>query len=448
MIAHRKAFLADATTIYAYDLMTGNRSVVFDLRKTVTIPGIDGRLPVRTPLRYTLSIAEDHLYARLGTQNLHSSQNEAAEELQNYSCVVCLGPLRAGNEKAIPLRWTMEPPSNLKDSSPIFEGTPVVEGNRIYALLSRTVGGDSISTVVCYQNPDRHEKPEVLWQKDVGKSALIPSSESLTTQQLLTLADSQILYCNNLGSILALDAGSGRFKWAYQYRSLERNRSPSTMELCPCLVAAGRVFAAPTDSNSIFCLDIQSGRALWEHEGVEGTQFLGVVRDLLICSVRGPVKGLRAIDTTGNVAWSHHDDGGESTFGTGFVTPEVVLWPTKHGLHFLRPSNGTAIRQPISGPFGNLCYADGFLVVTTPTEIWGYVAERHFLNSRKGAVDADPADSHAQMQLALAEADAGLFAEAMKRFQRVGKNPSLANEATCRWRELVTDQLHQAILAR
>jgi outer membrane protein assembly factor BamB len=434
VIAHGRAFIADATTVYSFDLMTGERAEVYKLPKKQIIPGLDGRLPVRSPLRYTLTFANDHLYARLGAQTMPSSADEGGGDGQNYSCIVCL-PVEGSKE-----RWLIEPPASMRDSAPVFEGAPVVAGDRIYALVARIVGGDAITTIVCYQNSS---DPEVLWQKDVGKSPQLPAAGSGRPLQVLTLTDSRVLYCNNSGSILAVDSRSGQFLWAYQYRHLDR--PTARLELSPCVYAGGQVFAAPTDSNCIYCLDVNTGRPIWEHEGVEGVQFLGITHELCVCSVRGSVKGIRAIDERGNAAWIHHDDGGESTFGSGFVSADVVFWPTKHGLQFLRPDNGTALRAPLPGPLGNLCYADGFLIVATPTEVWGYVAERHFLNARKRAVEEDAADMQSQLKLAMAEADAGLFTEAKKRFQVVAGNQSYAAEARERWRQLVIDRFLQAV---
>jgi hypothetical protein len=41
------------------------------------------------------------------------------------------------------------------------------------------------------------------------------------------------------------------------------------------------------------------------------------------------------------------------------------------------------LRSPIRGSFGNLCYADGVLLVTTATEVWGYVSEAKKLGDRR-----------------------------------------------------------------
>ena len=449
VLAHGYAYLADATSVYAYDLRTGSRSTVFDLRKTVLVPGLDSRIPARSALRYTLTVANDYLYVRLGTQALRvGREDEKADDepvRDNYSCVVCFGPLRHAQPNALPVRWVLRPPTVVKDTSSIFEGTPIVLGTRLYALTWRRLGGDAISSIVCYQNLDRRDPPELLWQKDVGKAVSPASGEATTLHQLLTLADSRIVYCNNTGSILALEAQSGMLAWAYQYRRKERMGETVPIGLNPCLFDGARIFAAPTDTDAVICLDAFTGRWLWDQEGLQGTQFLGVTRDTLICTVRGPVKGIRGINVQRGTSWAQHDDGGTESFGRGFVSPDVVVWPTKHGIHFLRPEDGASLRQPIPGMFGNLCYADGFLVVTTPTEIWGFMAERQWLDSRKRQVENDPTDLRAQMHLALAEADAGEFAAARQRFLHVaGMDPSDLR-ATQRWRELVLDHLHSAI---
>ena len=135
--------------------------------------------------------------------------------------------------------------------------------------------------------------------------------------------------------------------------------------------------------------------------------------------------------------WTIHDDGGEGTFGRGLVTDEVVVWPTQHGLRFLDPADGTQLRSPIPGPaarrptagsssrtdpgpFGNLCYADGVLVVTTATEVWGFVSEAKKLGDRRKAVEDDPDDPAKHADLAQSLIDAGLYPEASAEAARAG----------------------------
>ena len=229
----------------------------------------------------------------------------------------------------------------------------------------------------------------------------------------MTISGPNVVYCTDGGTVAALDAQTGRPAWEYRYPRNERATLPRYRDLCPPLADGGRIYAAPADTDRLLCLDAFTGRLIWEREGVEVIHLLGVAKGRLIATFGGPVRGIRGLNLrtgadSGTGGWTIHDDGGELTFGRGLVTEEAIVWPTQHGLHFLDPSDGTPLRSPIRGPrppksgrnvplppeshqaFGNLCYADGVLVVTTATEVWGYVSEAKKLGDRRKAVDADP----------------------------------------------------------
>jgi outer membrane protein assembly factor BamB len=250
----------------------------------------------------------------------------------------------------------------------------------------------------------------------------------------VTLSGPNVVYCTDGGTVIALDAATGRPAWEYRYSRNERPTLPRYRDLCPPLADGGRVYAAPADTDRLLCLDTATGRLIWEREGVEVIHLLGVARGRLIATFGGAVRGIRGLNLrtgadSGSGGWTIRDDGGEGTFGRGLVTEDVVVWPTRFGLRFLDPADGTPLRSPLPGPvpriaggltlpptwggsFGNLCYADGVLVVTTATEIWGFVSEAKKLGDRRKAVQDDPADPAKHADVAQSLIDAGQFDEA------------------------------------
>jgi outer membrane protein assembly factor BamB len=225
--------------------------------------------------------------------------------------------------------------------------------------------------------------------------------------------------------VIALDALTGRPSWEYRYPRNERPALPRYRDLCPPLADGGRIYAAPADADRLLCLDAFTGRLIWEREGVEVVHLLGVARGRLIATFGGQVRGIRGLNLrtgadSGTGGWTIHDDGGEFTFGRGLVTEEAIVWPTKHGLHFLDPSDGSPLRSPIRGSFGNLCYADGVLLVTTATEVWGYISEAKKLGDRRKAVEKEPGNPVAHANLAQSLIDAGDFAEAEQEAVKAG----------------------------
>ena len=384
VIVHGRAFVADAMHIYAFDLLSGERATVLDLRKSLAIPGIDPRLPVRNDLRYTLTYADGYLYARLGSQSLRPSRDDAADgPNESSSAIVCIGPITDRKDVAIAQPWALRPPKAEKDATVIFEGSPLIHENRLYAVIWKQSGGGVATSVVCYQLRGTDGPPELLWQREAGKPGFNPASEARARHDMLTMAGSTVIYGTNSGSVVALYARTGKPAWEYRYAKNERRPLPVGRDLCPCLFDGSRIFAAPSDSDRLLCLDAFSGRLLWEREGVDIVHLLGVVRGRLIATFAGSVKGIRGIDVISGgesypEGWVQHDGGGVTNFGRGFVSPELIYWPTKDGLQFLRPDDGSPARQPVPGPLGNLAYADGVFVVANATEILGFVSDGKF----------------------------------------------------------------------
>src|SRR5205807_510668 len=102
---------------------------------------------------------------------------------------------------------------------------------------------------------------------------------------LLTVAGPQVIYCSQAGAIVALDALTGRRSWAVRYPGradrADEDESPPR-DLAPCVFADGRLYAAPTDSDRLFCLDPMTGHTLWERDQMVVIHLLGVANGRLI----------------------------------------------------------------------------------------------------------------------------------------------------------------------
>jgi outer membrane protein assembly factor BamB len=431
VIADGRAFVADGTRILSIDLATGRLAPV-DWHKD----GEEARVPVREDVRYTLTMADGLLYARLGPAAL-----AARDGANRTSFVVCLGPRKGATEERETL-WRIDPPTGPDGTFTHFEGAPLVRGGRLHVGFWRQVGAEMHAGVACYRIDDPAAAPELVWQRVVGKAMSEANGDTRHRHFLVTAAGPNVVYNTNGGTVIALDAATGKPAWEYRYPRNERPTLPRYRDLCPPLADGGRVYAAPPDTDRLLCLDAATGRLIWEREGVEVIHLLGVARGRLIATFGGQVRGIRGVNLwtgaeSGPGGWTIHDDGGEGTFGRGLVTEDVVVWPTRHGLRFLDPADGTQLRSPIPGPsarlpggaplptpfpgpFGNLCYADGVLVVTTATEVWGFVSEAKQLGDRRKAAQDDPGDPAKRSDLAQSLIDAGQYAGAEAEAAKAG----------------------------
>ena len=90
--------------------------------------------------------------------------------------------------------------------------------------------------------------------------------------QLLTLAGRYVVYASHAGAVAALDARTGRRAWTFRYPSaavMTPAGNALPRDLAPAVYADGRLYVAPADYDRLLCLDLETGRLLWERERVE-----------------------------------------------------------------------------------------------------------------------------------------------------------------------------------
>src|SRR5262249_5342027 len=157
---------------------------------------------------------------------------------------------------------------------------------------------------------------------------------------------------------------SGRRAWAFRYSQVGRTADLTLpRDVCPCIYAEGRLYAAPADSDRILCLDARSGELVWEQPALL-VQLVGASHGRLFATIGGGPPSLRAFSAaSGGEVWRAPDDGsGQATFGRGFLSDHFVFWPTRSGLRVLRQENGEQVDPGSSAaPWGNLALGEGHL---------------------------------------------------------------------------------------
>lgn len=388
----------DAARIWAIDAKNGQfadvfqiddkPANVFDLTKLVKVPIFDAQLPSRLDSRYTLTLSGGAVYARCGAQRFAMPTSEA-RDIDSF--IVCLAPVKDSPQPRLASRWVLQPRQDRPDAPLIFEGTPVVQGDQLFVGATRMQGGEFVCYVACYEGLQGRSVPRLSWIREVGKHS-IQSGLPRSRAELLTLAESSLFYCSPSGTVMSIDPKTGRPNWEFRYPKRNRDRVRDAIygrDLCPCVVGEGRVFVAPPDAERVFALDAFTGRLLWQSRNLEVIHLLGVSRGNVICTLDRPIRGICGLDVESGTdrypdGWLQHDGDGEATFGRGFISDGVVYWPTKGGLHFLNAEDGAPLRQPLVPrdgylaiePFGNLIPTENGMFVATPTQIWGYVAEK------------------------------------------------------------------------
>ena len=100
----------------------------------------------------------------------------------------------------------------------------------------------------------------------------------------------------------------------------------------PVVSSGGRLFVAPADGDRVYALDPESGRVLWQTGPTIGARILGACPRAAHRHGRwagqgdlGTVRG----DRTLSVAWWLDPAAGILGYGQGFVTEDIIVWPTR-----------------------------------------------------------------------------------------------------------------------
>jgi outer membrane protein assembly factor BamB len=368
------ALVADARRVSAFDVATGQLAAQFDLRTHVrSLSALDLKLPSISDVRYTLTIYGDTVYARLGQSRIRGERNQA----ESYLAALRFQPAAA---EKFQLRWLLPAASGETSGYSIFEGVPIVHDGRLFVAVTRVDGNRAVTAVACYD--PSVPTPQLLWQQELFETG--PDAADRAQHLLLTVAGDCIVCGPHAGAIVAVRATDGRRAWAHRYAP--RNSVPDSAaingfgdpgrprELCPCVAADGRVFAAPMDFDGIIALDAATGLPLWNTESNEAITPLGVVDGKLICQISGFVAGMGALDAaTGRwlPRWGYRVFGGDGAapLGRGLIFDDCVCWSTRsRGCTLLRRDGGvefvpTAL-QSVSA--GNLVFQSNTLIVATP----------------------------------------------------------------------------------
>lgn len=294
---------------------------------------------IRDPIgitRYTLTIADGRLYARMGPPISRRSPHEgsAISEIVGLDIETGQGLLVFRVTSDILDADAASPEATAWS----FEGTPLVANGRVYVSARRGTPEDEIA-VACFDAASS----QLLWQQRICSNLnTVFDRSSLLDHRLLTLGDGRLFLTTGTGAIASLDAETGKLLWVVTYDNgartadrrttfLDESNHPARNGLLPCVYHRGTVYAAAPDANRLFALDATTGQLVWQSEQAAGEwlrHLLGVVGDRLIACGNQLV----AFDIhTGATAWRiSHPNPDAWTHGRGILTDRSVYWPLRN----------------------------------------------------------------------------------------------------------------------
>ena len=233
-------------------------------RTSIRCLRIDLKLPTNSDVRDTLTIQGDSVYVRLGQPRIRGERNQA----DSYLAALRFQP--TGAEK-FQLRWVLPAASGEATGYSIFEGAPIVHDGRLYVAVTRVDGNRAVTAVACYDPSG--PTPQLLWQQELFETG--PDAADRAQHLLLTVAGDCVVCGPHAGAIAAVRAIDGRCAWAHRY--VPRNPVSDSAaingfgdparprELCPCVAADGRIFAAPADFDGIIAPRLRQRTAIVEN---------------------------------------------------------------------------------------------------------------------------------------------------------------------------------------
>jgi outer membrane protein assembly factor BamB len=351
--------------------------------------------------RFTMTVHDGRLYARMGTPITSLGEHEVNIESESVLVILDLDPERgqgkllakisAGNIDRGGSRWS-------------FEGSPVVSRNRVYVALRRSRPQMQFN-VACFDG----ETGRLIWNRKVcAVVSNVGSWQSWISHQLLTLAENKLFFSTGVGAIVCLEANEGLPLWVVTYDSRPSASSAVLSDhtkqgLLPCLYHQGTVFAAPNDTDEILAIDAHSGVVTWRRRLKDRIRhLLGIGRGNLIVSGNS-LWGLDA--RTGRIVWGRAVTDPEFYgYGRGLLVDDSVWWPTRQTIEIRSQRSGLRIhRQPIlldahgttaePNTGGNLLITDGYLLVAQTDRLVAYWEYALPFKRRRHEISATTIDS-------------------------------------------------------
>jgi outer membrane protein assembly factor BamB len=367
--------------IHGYDLDTGRPlwletslppDAVAQMQPSA-LPGVPSSGRSGTP-QYTLTVAGNHLYAKLGPQ----ATSLAASDRRETPPLGYLAALDLQADKKLLFEIRLDQPPWGEGWS--VEGVPLAANGRLYVALRQRDGVRTQSHVAAFDS----KRGELIWQRFVA--AAESSGQGPTVEfshNLLALAEG-VLYLNtNFGVVAAVRARDGQMQWVTQYPQIasdapesEPPRRSSGRGLTPCVLHKGLVLTAPSDCDRVFALDAVTGQKIWDTPpgtGADIQYLLGVGSGNLIAS------GSRLvwIDVqTGEIKarFPTQFDAALRGYGRGILAGNQVYWPTRDQICVFDQRGPQQTRQPLElAPLGltggNLVISRDVLLIAGPGQL-------------------------------------------------------------------------------
>jgi len=431
------------SAVWKFDLKTGKAARWLDFGG-----GRNGTELARA--KHTLTIKGSRLYVTVhdqrGTQERRLRPFGPRRDWHNVGSTLICFDLTTQKEL-----WRATPADFGADRGAVFEGSPIGVGDDLCVAVTRYDAMSETSVLKIDVSGRR-----LIWKAVVCESMAETGVAEPPMYNLLSLGDSTIYYCTNLGAVAAIRADDGRLQWVATYTrrpaATTAPGDPSVPDLNPCVVHQGRVYALPRDGRRLLCLDAQTGQRRWESPaGLALSHVLGA-QDGVVIATGSRVCAFDA--ATGKVRWMRPTNSTPG-FGRGLIAGGDVYWPTRTEIHVFDVKTGEIARPPIElftrlghRP-GNLLHAGDYLLVAQSHRLLAFCSFSKLIERHRIEITANPDAPEPRFQLGEALMQRGEFGPAADAFAEAADRagPLRVREGR-RLKDVALDRRFDALLAQ
>ena len=332
-------FAADSFGLHAWTLDTGQPAWSTATGRTSLYPPPPVHPPVRATRQRTgrvstsLTVASGRLYARIGSPVTAATGGEPRRLTHELIALDV-----ADGQGQLVTRFDPDAiSSNDTRGGWSFDGAPVVIGDRLYVCTRRGHPRCEIG-VVCLDA----DSGEQHWHRRLASAVTaIDPSANVVTHNLLAISDGRLIYSGDTGVVARLDTASGSTAWI---TALDPPAGPGPFCCLPDKDSG--LLLARSGRQELVALDIQNGQPAWSRQLDGGIEHL-----LAIQKGRAIVSGnsLWALDVhTGRIEWKRlSQEQHQFGHGRGLVASNIIYWPTRELLHVVDLKSGQPLRQPV-----------------------------------------------------------------------------------------------------
>ncbi|WP_372371476.1 PQQ-binding-like beta-propeller repeat protein [Candidatus Uabimicrobium sp. HlEnr_7] len=290
-----------------------------------------------------------------------------------------------------------------------FMGPPVAWQNKLIVAATEIEG--LFNSYILALDP---ETGKTLWSKLIGSAHQElnlfgrPVREAVGAR--LAISNGKIYYLTNLGGIACLDPENGRISWVQVYDRIPVRKPTRALfhtiyrdigwHQTPIMVWGKYVYAAPIDSNYLYCINSWNGKRVWRiPRSYQYKYVLGIYDGSLII---GGQNNITLINATTGKTQKYFSILRDKVVGFGSIISNKLYCPGLFYLYIvdLKSQEIKKVSWPRLSSPGHLVTANGLVATVSDTRICVYFDFKKMIGMYEEQIKKNPKDTMLHIKLA------------------------------------------------